>query len=434
METVELIRKKRDGEKLSYAELEFLVRNFVAGKIPDYQMAAFCMAVYFRSMDAHEMADLTQLMADSGDKLDLDEVDGFVGDKHSNGGVGDKVSLVLGPLVASCGLYIAKLSGRGLGHTGGTIDKLESIPGIRVQLSLEEFKRCVQTVGLAIGESTLRLAPADQKIYALRDVTASVDSLPLIVSSILSKKLVIDSDGIVFDVKVGIGTTMPTLPKARELAKLLVSISKRCGRRASALITDMDQPLGYNVGNILELREAVATLSGHGPADLEEVVVRLGAELLIMAKKARTADAATQLLRSKLQSGEGLQKLSEMVRAQGGNASVLTEPHRLSSALEKVEIRATKPGYVHKLNARMIGEAAHLLGAGRMAKGEAIDPAVGVELYKKRGDSVKRGEPLACLHVNERVRLEEALTRARGAYEITRAKPKKVPMVHDRIA
>jgi len=434
MKAVDLIRKKRDGEKLSREEILFLVQDYTAGKIPDYQMAAFCMVVFFQGMDPREIADLTQAMADSGDKLSLEEIDGFVADKHSNGGVGDKVSLVLAPLLVSCGLYVAKLSGRGLGHTGGTIDKLESIPGFRVQLSLEEFKRNVQTIGLAIGESTLQLAPADQKIYALRDVTASVDSLPLIVSSILSKKLVIDSDGIVFDVKVGLGSTMPTLPKAKELARLLVSISHRCGRKASALITEMDQPLGQNVGNILELKEALLTLQGEGPADLQEVVMRLGAELLLMAKKARTPDGAMQLLQTKIKSGEGLQKFSEMVCAQGGDASALREPARLPCAREQIEIRAPKPGYVNDLNARLVGEAAHVLGAGRTAKGDSIDVAVGVVLYKKRGDSVKKGESLACLHLNERTRLEEALSKMQSAYRITRTKPQKIKLIQGRIA
>jgi pyrimidine-nucleoside phosphorylase len=434
MKAVDLIRKKREGERLSREEIYFLVHEYTAGKIPDYQMAAFCMAVFFQGMDPHEIADLTQAMADSGDKLSLSEIEGFVADKHSNGGVGDKVSLVLAPLLAASGLYVAKLSGRGLGHTGGTIDKLESVPGFRVQLPLEEFKQNIKNIGLAIGESTLQLAPADQKIYALRDVTASVESLPLIVSSILSKKLVIDSDGIIFDVKVGLGATMPTLAQAKELARLLVSISHRCGRKASALITEMNQPLGHYVGNVLELREALLALQGKGPADLQEVVVRLGAELLLMAKRARTPEAAIKMLQEKLGSGEGLEKFLQMVRAQGGDAAVLSDPKGLPRAREIVEIRAEKLGYVHTLHARLVGEAAHVLGAGRTAKGDAIDVAVGVVLHKKIGDSVKKGEPLAALHVNERARLDEALAKLQNAYRITRVKPPKTKMIQGRVA
>jgi pyrimidine-nucleoside phosphorylase len=434
MNALELIRKKRDGEKLSREEIEFLVQNYVAGTIPDYQMAAFCMAVFFQGMGPSETADLTQAMANSGNKLSLEEIDGFVADKHSTGGVGDKVSLVLAPLLAASGLFVAKLSGRGLGHTGGTVDKLESIPGLRTQLTLEEFKRNVQSVGLAISESTLQLAPADQKIYALRDGTGSVESLPLIVSSILSKKLVIDSDGLVFDVKVGSGAMMQTLPQAKALARMLIAISKRCGRRATALITDMDQPLGYNIGNILELQESIETLRGHGPEDLTEVTVQLGAEFLVMAKKARSTQIAAKMLRAKLHSGAGLEKLIEMSCAQGGDVSVLREPERFAKAREQIEIRATKSGYVGTLDARLVGEAAHILGAGRSAKGEAIDLAVGVVLYKKRGDGVKQGEPLACLHVNERARLEEALAKMQRAYRITRTKPTRTRLIRGRIA
>jgi pyrimidine-nucleoside phosphorylase len=303
-----------------------------------------------------------------------------------------------------------------------------------VQLPLEEFKQNIKNIGLAIGESTLQLAPADQKIYALRDVTASVESLPLIVSSILSKKLVIDSDGIIFDVKVGLGATMPTLAQAKELARLLVSISHRCGRKASALITEMNQPLGHYVGNVLELREALLALQGKGPADLQEVVVRLGAELLLMAKRARTPEAAIKMLQEKLGSGEGLEKFLQMVRAQGGDAAVLSDPKGLPRAREIVEIRAEKLGYVHTLHARLVGEAAHVLGAGRTAKGDAIDVAVGVVLHKKIGDSVKKGEPLAALHVNERARLDEALAKLQNAYRITRVKPPKTKMIQGRVA
>jgi pyrimidine-nucleoside phosphorylase len=434
MNAVELIRKKRDGQRLARPELEFLVRHYLEGKIPDYQMAAFCMAVYFRSMDVREITDFTQIMADSGDRLSHEGFDGFIADKHSTGGVGDKVSLVLVPLIAACGLYMPKLSGRGLGYTGGTIDKLEAIPGFRAPLTLEELKRCLCQAGAAISESTFQLAPADQKLYALRDVTASVESLPLIVSSILSKKLVIDSDGLVFDVKVGSGAMMRALSPAKALAGLLVSIAKRCGRRAVALITDMSQPLGYNVGNALELKEALATLQSHGPADLTEIVLRLGSELLVMAKQARTVTAGWELLRRKLLSGEGLHKFSEMVRAQGGDADVVRQPHRLSCAREKLELKAKKTGWVGALDARLIGEAAHSLGAGRAAMGERIDHAVGVELFKKIGDQVTKGEPLACLHVNEQTHWAEAMARVESAFQIGRIRPRRPALVRGRVA
>lgn len=433
MRALDVIQKKRDGHILSREEIAFLIAGYTRGEIPDHQMAAFCMAVYFNSMTAKEIFDLTWSMADSGARLDLSSFEGFIADKHSTGGVGDKTSLVLVPLIASAGLYMAKLSGRGLGHTGGTIDKLESISGFRAGLNTQEFMRLLKRSRLAIAESTESIAPADKKLYALRDVTATVDSIPLIAASVMSKKLAVGSDGIVLDVKVGEGAFMKGLRDAKALAEAMVSIGKRAGRKMAALVTDMSQPLGYMVGNALEVREAIETLKGHGPPDLIELCLSLGAELLLMAGEAKDIKAAKGLLMRKLRSGEALKKFAEMIENQGGDPRVIEDPKRLPQAKQKIAIRATKSGYVQKLDALAIGQAAHLLGAGRSVKGERIDHAVGVKLCKKVGDRVEREEPLAYLHVNDCRNLVEARRRMEVAFEIGKWSPQKEKLIRARI-
>ncbi len=433
MRALELIRKKRDGRELSREEIHFLIDGYVQGEIPDYQMSAFCMAVYFQDMSESEILHLTEAMRDSGQTLRFPSVSGFIADKHSTGGVGDKVSLVLIPLLAASGLYIGKLSGRGLGHTGGTIDKLEAIPGFRTSLSLREFQKLVERCGGAIAESSEDLAPADHKLYALRDVTATVESIPLIVGSILSKKLAVESHGIVFDVKTGAGAILPRFSQTKRLARLLVAIAKRTGRQAAALLTDMSQPLGSMVGNALEVREAIETLQGRGPWDLEELCVSLGAELLLMAGEAYTLDQAQEKLRSLLTQGHAFEKFAEIVEAQGGEVHALEKLDKLPKARERVPLLASRSGYVRRLHARLIGEAAHLLGAGRSRKGEPIDPAVGVELLKKVGDEVEHGEPLLYLHVNARSNLNEALKRARTAVRVSQAPIEPPPLIRGRI-
>jgi pyrimidine-nucleoside phosphorylase len=433
MRALDLIRKKRDGHELTREEIRFLIEGYVREGIPDYQMAAFCMAVYFRDMSEPEMLHLTEAMRDSGETLSFPNMQGFIVDKHSTGGVGDKVSLVLVPLVAAAGLYIGKLSGRGLGHTGGTIDKLESIPGFSAQLGLDEFRGLVERHGAAIAESGEELAPADHKLYALRDVTATVESIPLIVASILGKKLAVRSHGIVFDVKTGAGAILPRFSQTKRLARLLVEIARRAGRRAAALLTDMSQPLGLTVGNALEVREAIETLRGGGPHDLEEICVALGGELLLMSGEARTPDRARRKLRKLLRDGRAFERFLDVVRAQGGDARAVEAP-RLPRARGRVPVLAPRSGYVTRAHARLIGEAAHLLGAGRSRKGEPIDPAVGVEVLKKIGDPVERGEPLCSLHVNRQDAVEIALRRVRSAYRIGRAPVEPPALLRGRIA
>ena len=433
VDVVRLIAKKRDRQELTREEIDSLIRDYVAGEIPDYQMSALLMAIYLNGMSTQETFWLTEAMARSGEQLEF-EVDGFVGDKHSSGGVGDKVSLILLPLVAAAGIYIGKLSGRGLGHTGGTIDKLESIPGFRATLSLQEFKRQVERHGLAISESTDEIAPADHKLYALRDVTATVGSLPLIASSIMSKKLAVKSDGIVLDVKVGRGALMRGLEQARKLASMMVEIGRRAGRKIAALITAMDQPLGRAVGNALEVREAIEVLQGRGPEDLEGVCLALGAELLLMAGQAETREAAVAQLKVKLRDGTALQKFKELIALQGGDPGVVSDPELLPQARAAHELRANQAGYVVRLDALAVGEAARALGAGRRVKGEEIDRAVGVLLLKKEGEEVEAGEPLARIFYNSEERLAAALPLLERAYELGPEPPEPRQLIRDRIA
>ena len=421
---VEIIRRKRDGGKLSAGELEWFVGEMVAGRIPEYQTAALLMALWIRGMDPEETVALTMAMARSGDMADLSAVPGVKVDKHSTGGVGDTTTLVVAPMVAACGVKVAKLSGRGLSFTGGTLDKLESIPGFRTQYSVPEWTALIRENGLAVAGQSARLAPADGILYALRDVTATVDSLPLIASSIMSKKLAAGCDGIVLDVKVGEGAFMRTLPEAKALAEAMVQIGRLAGRPTVAVVTDMNQPLGCAVGNALEVREALEVLRGaQGP--LTEVCLLLGAEMLRLAGVERPRERCGEALRS----GAALERFRAMVRAQGGDERVVEEPGLLPAAARVIPFPAERGGYVAELDAREIGEAAMLLGAGRARKEDAIDPAVGLVLRVRRGDRVEAGQPLLDLHVNDGARLAETRERLRAAIRLGAEKPAYLPAV-----
>lgn len=433
MKTVDLIRKKRDGGTLTREEIESWITGYVRGEIPDYQVSALLMAVFFRGMTDDETASLTDAMAHSGTTLDLSGLVGTPVDKHSTGGVGDTTTLVLIPLLAAAGLTVAKLSGRSLGHTGGTIDKLESIPGFRTDLSREEFLRLVGRSGLALADHTADMVPADRLLYELRDVTATVDSLPLIVGSIMSKKIAGGARAIVLDVKTGAGAFLPRLEDSRRLAQALVKIGTRLGRRMSALITDMSQPLGFMVGNALEVREAIDTLKGRGPEDLETLSCELGAELLLSSGRETDRERALAFLEKLLREGEGLQKFAELLRNQGGDVAVIDDPARLPAAPRRVDVPAPRSGVVASLDALGVGRGANLLGAGRFTKTDRIDPAVGVELRKKVGHRVARGEPLAVLHVNDPANLDQVKRMVEGAFVIGDGAVAPPPLIVERI-
>ncbi|MGE5484247.1 MAG: pyrimidine-nucleoside phosphorylase [Ignavibacteriales bacterium] len=423
MRVYDIIMKKRDGLELDGNEIDFLVNGFTSGEVPDYQMAAFLMAVYFRGMTPRETAALTLAMARSGEMMDLSGLPGAKVDKHSTGGVGDKTSLVLGPMVASAGIPVPKMSGRGLGHTGGTLDKLESIPGFRVSLSAGEFLSNVRRVGIAIVGQTGRLAPADGKMYALRDVTATVDSIPLIASSIMSKKIAGGAGAIVLDVKYGSGAFMKGYEDAVGLAEAMVSIGVSVGRETVAVISCMEQPLGFAVGNALEVAEAVQTLSGHGPRDLRELCLVLGSHMLVLGGKATDAAAGRRMLEGLLASGECLEKFVRMVEAQGGNPAVARDPSILPRAPVVAPVRADRSGYVTRADALTIGRAAMSLGAGRATKDAAIDRSVGVVLEKKMGDSVRDGDALAWCHARDEAGAAAGAAALRGAFAIGPERP-----------
>lgn len=418
MRMVDLIEKKRDGVPLTEQEIRWLIHRYVAREVPDYQMAAFLMAVYFRGMTEGEMEAFTAAMAESGDKVDLSAVPGIKVDKHSSGGVGDTVTLILVPLMGAAGYVMAKLSGRALGHTGGTIDKFEAIPGVRTDLSPGEIIDQAKRIGVVIAEHTEDIAPADKLLYELRDVTGTVPSLPLIVGSILSKKLAGGADLIVLDVKCGDGAFMRTLPEAKELAEALVRVGNKLGKRFSALVTAMDQPLGWMAGNALEVKQAISVLRGEGPPDLEEITLALGAELLLLSGEESDEGKARDKLKRLVDSGAAWKKFVELVAAQGGDVRAVEEPELLPHAEEVQEVWAPRSGYVRKLSARKIGLAAGLLGAGREVKGQTVDPAAGVELLAKVGDRVEREQPLARLHVGRRELVEEAKRLVTEAFEI----------------
>ncbi|GAV25092.1 pyrimidine-nucleoside phosphorylase [Carboxydothermus islandicus] len=429
MRAYDIILKKRNGEKLSKEEIYFFVHGFTRGEIPDYQMAAFLMAVYFQGMDEEEVADLTMAMVESGDKVDLSAISGIKVDKHSTGGVGDKTTLVLAPLVAAVGVPVAKMSGRGLGHTGGTLDKLESIAGFNVALSPEEFIKQVNDIGIAVIGQTAKLAPADGKMYALRDVTATVDSLPLIASSIMSKKIAGGADAIVLDVKTGSGAFMKDLEGSIRLAQAMVKIGERVGRETVAVISEMGEPLGFAVGNSLEVKEAIATLKGEGPEDLTELCLTLGGYMVYLARKADTFETGKEMLKEALQSGKAFAKLKEFVKSQGGDVHQIDDPALLPKAQKVYQIKAENDGFVIEVDALKIGLGAMYLGAGRATKEDKIDHSVGVVLRKKVGDEVQEGDVLAELHYNDEKNLEDAQKIVFAAFKIDSRPPQKAPFI-----
>lgn len=400
MRMVDLIEKKRDGRELTEEEISFIINGYTDGTIPDYQISAFTMAVFFQGMTEKERADLTMAMVHSGDVIDLSAIEGIKVDKHSTGGVGDTTTLVLGPLVAAVGVPVAKMSGRGLGHTGGTIDKLEAVKGFHVEIDKEEFIKLVNKNKVAVIGQSGNLTPADKKLYALRDVTATVNSIPLIASSIMSKKIAAGADAICLDVKTGAGAFMKSLDDSRELAEAMVRIGNNVGRKTMAIISDMSQPLGYAIGNALEVKEAIDTLKGQGPKDLSELCLTLGSQMVYLAEKADSIEAARELLEEAIKSGKALETFKLFLESQGGDASVVDHPESLPQAPFKLELPAKVSGYVAEITADSIGTAAMILGAGRATKESEIDLSVGLVLNKKIGDKVEAGESLVTIYSN----------------------------------
>ncbi len=434
MHAVDIIAKKRDGVELSREEIEFFVQGYTRGEIPDYQAAAWLMAVCLRGMTDREIHDLTLTMAYSGDVLDLKDIVPFAVDKHSTGGVGDKVSLVVAPLVAACGLPVAKMTGRGLGFSGGTVDKLESIPGYRADLSVAEFKAQLEEIGIVLTGQSADLAPADRKLYALRDVTATVESIPLIVGSIMSKKLAAGADGIVLDVKMGNGAFMKTLEDAEALAQAMVHLGGQAGRRVVALISDMNQPLGWAVGNALEVREAINTLHEGGPADLREHCLVVAAEMLALGNKATDTSEALTLASETLASGAAWRKFRELVEAQGGDVRYVDEPARLPQARLIEPVPAPRGGYLVSVNAAEVGKAVVELGGGREEINDPIDHSVGVLVHHKVGDSVQKGTPLFTVHANDETKLAAARERVLAAHTFSDTPVQQLPLFYRRVA
>jgi pyrimidine-nucleoside phosphorylase len=431
MRAIDIITKKRDGGELSAAEIDFFIQGFVRDEIPDYQAAAWLMAVYLQGMSRQETIDLTMAMARSGQMLDLKEIAPLVVDKHSTGGVGDKTTLAVAPLVASTGLPVGKMSGRGLGHTGGTLDKLESIPGFRADITTAEFLDQLRAVGLVVCGQTADLAPADGKLYTLRDVTATVGFLSLVASSIMSKKIASGADAIVLDVKVGRGAFMKTKEQATDLAQLMVEIGQGAGRRVRAVLSDMNQPLGRAVGNALELKEALDTLHGHGPHDFLEHCLNVAGQILILGGKAQDAEEARAILLEALHSGRALAKFREWIAAQGGDLAAVDDPSRLPQAAIVQDVPAPRTGYVAGIDAMEVGLTAMLLGAGRAKKGDPIDHAVGVVLRAKIGDYVERGEPLLTIHANDGRKLAQAQERLLAAYTWSEEPVQAPPLLYE---
>lgn len=429
MRMYDLILKKKQGKELNTEEINWMIKEFTEGRIPDYQMSAMTMAICFQSMDKRETFDLTMAMRDSGDVLDLSRIDGIKVDKHSTGGVGDKVSLVLTPIVASLGVPVAKMSGRGLGHTGGTIDKLESFSGFSTEISEEKFIDSVNTIGIAIAGQTANLAPADKKLYALRDVTATVDQMSLIASSIMSKKLASGADAIVLDVKTGNGAFMQKEEDAIALAKAMVDIGSRAGKQTVAVITDMDEPLGNAVGNALEIKEVIDALHGDGPEDLMEVVYALGTQMLLLAKRAEDEEIARNLITESIQERKALKKFAEFIENQGGNREEILHPDMLPKARYVIPVLAEEEGCIERILAQDIGIACMTLGGGRENKESTIDHGVGIILTKKISDTVKKGETLALIHANSKEKAVLASNLVKNAYQIAKEPAKKAPMV-----
>lgn len=432
MRMYDVIAKKRDGGTLSREEIAFAVNGYVAGEIPDYQMSALLMAIYLRGMTDEETAILTDVMAHSGDMVDLSAIQGVKVDKHSTGGVGDKTTLVIAPMVAACGVKIAKMSGRGLGHTGGTVDKMESVPGTRTALNQEEYFRQVNEIGISVIGQSGEIAVADKKLYALRDVTATVGCIPLIASSIMSKKLAAGSDAILLDVTMGDGAFMKNLDDAIELARLMVSIGTAHGRKVAALITDMDKPLGHNIGNSLEIAESIAVLKGKGPADLTEVCLQLASNMLVLAGKGTLTECRAMAERT-LQDGTAFVKCCQMFAAQGGDVEMVKDPDKLRKAAYSYKITARETGYIVKNDVEKIGNASVLLGAGRIRKEDTIDFAAGIVMHKKLGDMVRSGDAICTFYADDPALFAAAEEMYRGGLVIDAQPPKLPPLVYARV-
>ncbi|MTI82009.1 MAG: pyrimidine-nucleoside phosphorylase [Firmicutes bacterium] len=432
MRMVDLIQKKRDGKELSKENIDFIIQGYTKGDIPDYQMSAFAMAVFFTGMTQAESAHLTLSMMESGDKIDLSPIEGIKVDKHSTGGVGDTTTLVLAPLVAAVGVPVAKMSGRGLGHTGGTIDKLESVPGFKVEIDNKKFIELVNTNKVAVVGQSGNLTPADKKFYGLRDVTATVESIPLIASSIMSKKIAAGADAIVLDVKTGSGAFMKDFEGARELAHAMVKIGNKVGRKTMAVISDMNQPLGFAIGNALEIKEAIDTLKGSGPEDLRELCLTLGSHMVYLAKKAESPEEARRMLEETIANGKAIETFKNFLSAQGGDAAVVNDTSMLPTAKFVTEVQSKEDGYVSEIVADEIGTAAMTLGAGRATKDSEIDLAVGIVLHKKIGDIVKKGDPLVSIHSNQE-NVNEVVNRIYDCYTITKQPVDKRTLIYDEI-
>lgn len=432
MRMYDLIQKKKDALELTKDEIEFIITGYTKGDIPDYQMSALAMAIYFNGMTPEETANLTIAMAHSGDMVDLSPIAGVKIDKHSTGGVGDKTSMIVGPIAAACGVKIAKMSGKGLGHTGGTVDKLDSIPGFKTVLSEKEFFNCVNKTGIAIIGQSGNLAPADKKLYALRDVTATIDSVPLIASSIMSKKLAAGSNGIVLDVKTGSGAFMKTLDDSIELAKAMVDIGEKAGRRMAAVITDMDNPLGNAIGNSLEVIEAVRTLEGKGPDDLTDICVYLAGNMMHLAGLGELAEC-TNMAVSAIRNGSAKKKFAEMVQAQGGDPDVIMHTDKFRKALYSHEVFLDSEGFVSHINTEKCGIASMLLGAGRETKESVINYQAGIILHKKRGDEVINGESIATLYADDKSLFTKAEETLKAAYSLSNERPNPVPIAYARV-
>lgn len=428
MRMIDIIEKKRDGKSLSKEEIEFFIKGYTEGDIPDYQASSLAMAIFFQDMNEEERAALTMAMVNSGDVIDLSKVNGIKVDKHSTGGVGDTTTLVLAPLVAAVGVPVAKMSGRGLGHTGGTIDKLESIDGFHVEISEADFIKLVNEDQVAVIGQTGNLTPADKKLYALRDVTGTVNSIPLIASSIMSKKIAAGADAIVLDVKTGNGAFMKTLEDAEALAHAMVSIGNNVGRNTMAIISDMSQPLGRAIGNALELKEAIDTLNGQGPEDLTELVLTLGSQMVVLAERASTLEEARQLLNEAIENGSALDKFKTFLENQGGDASVVDSPELLPTAEYQIDYKSKSSGVVSELIANEIGVASMMLGAGRQTKEDDIDLSVGIVLNKKVGDNVNEGESLLTIHSN-RENVDDVIKKLDESIEI-KAQAKTPTLIH----
>ncbi|MCR4689996.1 MAG: pyrimidine-nucleoside phosphorylase [Lachnospiraceae bacterium] len=429
MRMYDLIQKKKTGGELTAEEIAFMVEGFTAGRIPDYQMSAMMMAIYFQGMTRQETVELTLSMAKSGQMLDLGSISGIKADKHSTGGVGDKTSLALLPMVSACGLTIAKMSGRGLGHTGGTIDKLESFPGFRTDIAIDEFKRNADELGIALMGQTAELAPADKKLYALRDVTATVDQMSLIASSIMSKKLASGADLIVLDVKTGSGAFMKNLDDAKALAKEMVQIGEDAGRKMRAVISDMDQPLGRKIGNILEVQEAIDTLRGNGPKDFTELVMTLGSQMLILGGIVQTEEEARGRLNSVIRDGSALDRLADLISAQGGDSSYVYEPEKLPKAPVRYEVTAPESGIINRIVCDEAGNCCLMLGGGRVTKEDEIDLTVGLELTRKVGDRVTEGDVIAILYAADEETAQQAAQRYLKAVTIDKQEPEPRPLI-----